>query len=151
MLTDTLTQDLKAAMLAKDRVRTRTIRSLRAALLEKEIALRAGGEAEVSDEVAVAVLKKQAKQRRDSIAQFEKADREDLAVTEREELVVIQSYLPEQLSEEEIRREVLAVIEETGASSMKDMGQVMGPVMSRLKGKADGRIVRTVVKESLSS
>ncbi len=151
MLTDTLNQDLKAAMLAKDRVRTRTIRSLRAALLEKEIELRVGGEAEVSDEVAIAVLQKQAKQRRDSIEQFEKADREDLAVSEREELVVIQSYLPKQLSEEEIRREVLEVIEETDASSMKDMGRVMGPVMSRLKGKADGRIVQTVVKESLSS
>ena len=138
-------------MLAKDRVRTRTIRSLRAALLEKEIELRVGGEAEVSDEVAIAVLQKQAKQRRDSIEQFEKADREDLAVSEREELVVIQSYLPKQLSEEEIRREVLEVIEETDASSMKDMGRVMGPVMSRLKGKADGRIVQTVVKESLSS
>lgn len=151
MLTDSLNQDLKAAMLAKDRVRTRTIRSLRAALLEKEIELRVGGEAEVSDEAAIAVLQKQAKQRRDSIEQFEKADREDLAVSEREELVVIQSYLPKQLSEEEIRREVLEVIEETDASSMKDMGRVMGPVMSRLKGKADGRIVQTVVKESLSS
>lgn len=151
MLTDTLISDLKAAMLAKDRVRTRTIRSLRAALLEKEIEMRAGGKADVSDEVAFSVLQKQAKQRRDSIDQFEKADREDLAVTEREELTVIQSYLPEQLSEEEIRKEVLAVIEETGASSMKDMGRVMGPVMDRLKGKADGRIVQTVVKESLSS
>jgi len=151
MLTDTLISDLKAAMLAKDRIRTRTIRLLRAALLEKEIEMRAGGKADVSDEVAFSVLQKQAKQRRDSIDQFEKADREDLAVTEREELAVIQAYLPEQLSEEEIRKEVLAVIEETGASSMKDMGRVMGPVMNRLKGKADGRIVQAVVKELLSS
>ena len=151
MLTETLTQDLKKAMLAKDRVLTRTIRSLRAALLEKEIELRVGGVAEVSDDVALDVLQKQAKQRRDSIEQFEKAERFDLASTEREELDVIQSYLPEQLSEEEIRKEVLAVIEETEATSMKDMGRVMGPVMNRLKGKADGRIVQSVVKESLSA
>ncbi|MCH8247344.1 MAG: GatB/YqeY domain-containing protein [Bacteroidetes bacterium] len=151
MLTETLTQDLKKAMLAKDRVLTRTIRSLKAALLDKEIELRAGGVAEVSDDVALAVLQKQAKQRRDSIEQFEKAGRDDLAATEREELDVIQSYLPEQLSEEEIRKEVLAVIEETEAMSMKDMGRVMGPIMSRLKGKADGRMVQSVVKESLSA
>ncbi|MCH8122530.1 MAG: GatB/YqeY domain-containing protein [Bacteroidetes bacterium] len=151
MLTETLTQDLKKAMLAKDRVLTRTIRSLKAALLDKEIELRTGGVAEVSDDVALAVLQKQAKQRRDSIEQFEKAGRDDLAATEREELDVIQSYLPEQLSEEEIRKEVLAVIEETEATSMKDMGRVMGPIMSRLKGKADGRMVQSVVKESLSA
>ena len=151
MLTETLTQDLKKAMLAKDRVLTRTIRSLKAALLGKEIELRASGVAEVSDDVALAVLQKQAKQRRDSIEQFEKADRDDLAATEREELDVIQSYLPEQLSEEEIRKEVLAVIEETEATSMMDMGRVMGPIMSRLKGKADGRIVQSVVKELLSA
>jgi len=151
MLTETLTQDLKKAMLAKDRVLTRTIRSLKAALLDKEIELRASGVAEVSDDVALAVLQKQAKQRRDSIEQFEKAGRDDLAATEREELDVIQSYLPEQLSEEEIRKEVLAVIEETEATSMKDMGRVMGPIMSRLKGKADGRMVQSVVKESLSA
>ena len=151
MLTETLTQDLKKAMLAKDRVLTRTIRSLKAALLDKEIELRASGVADVSNDVALAVLQKQAKQRRDSIEQFEKADRDDLAATEREELDVIQSYLPEQLSEEEIRKEVLAVIEETEATSMKDMGRVMGPIMSRLKGKADGRIVQSVVKELLSA
>ena len=151
MLTETLTQDLKKAMLAKDRVLTRTIRSLKAALLDMEIELRTGGVAEVSDDVALAVLQKQAKQRRDSIEQFEKAGRDDLAATEREELDVIQSYLPEQLSEEEIRKEVLAVIEETEATSMKDMGRVMGPIMSRLKGKADGRMVQSVVKESLSA
>lgn len=151
MLTETLTQDLKKAMLAKDRVLTRTIRSLKAALLDKEIELRASGVAEVSDDVALAVLQKQAKQRRDSIEQFEKADRDDLAATEREELDVIQSYLPEQLSEEEIRKEVLAVIEETEATSMKDMGRVMGTIMSRLKGKADGRMVQSVAKELLSA
>ena len=151
MLTETLTQDLKKAMLAKDRVLTRTIRSLKAALLDKEIELRTGRVAEVSDDVSLAVLQKQAKQRRDSIEQFEKAGRDDLAATEREELDVIQSYLPEQLSEEEIRKEVLAVIEETEAMSMKDMGRVMGPIMSRLKGKADGRMVQSVVKESLSA
>ncbi len=151
MLTEQLNQDLKEAMRARDKVRLRTIRLLRAALLEKEIAERRGGEAELSEEQAMAVLQKQAKQRRDSMEQFENAGREDLAVTEREELEVIKEYLPEQLSEDEIRKEVEAIVADVQASSMKDMGRVMGPAMQRLRGKADGKVVQSLVRELLTS
>ncbi len=150
MLKEKLSADLKSAMLAKDRVRTRTIRSLRAALLEKEIASREDGKAVLSEDVVLAVIHKQAKQRRDSIDQFVAAMREDLADIEREELLVIENYLPQQLTEEGIRKEVLGVIEETQAVSMKDMGGVMSEAMNRLRGRADGRIVQTIVKELLS-
>ncbi len=138
-------------MLAKDRVRTQTIRSLRAALLEKEIELRGGDTTEISESDVMAVIQKQAKQRRDSIEQFSHAGREDLAETERLELAVIESYLPEQLSEDDIRREVRSIIEEVQATSMKDIGNVMGPLMKRLKGQADGRTVQSIVKEALAS
>lgn len=152
MLKEQLNKDLKTAMLAKDRVKTGTIRLLRAALLEKEIEMREGGHAEVPDDVNMAVLQKQAKQRRDSIDQYEKAGREDLAATEREELAVIEHYLPEQLSEEDVRNVVQSIVEELGgALSMADMGRVMGPAMGKLKGKADGRLVQSVVKELLSA
>lgn len=151
MLTEQLNQDLKEAMRARDKVRLRTIRLLRAALLEKEIAERRGGKAELSEEQVMAVLQKQAKQRRDSMEQFENAGREDLAVTEREELEVIKEYLPEQLSEDEIRKEVEAIVADVQASSMKDMGRVMGPAMQRLRGKADGKVVQSLVRELLTT
>ncbi len=151
MLTEQIHNDLKVAMLAKDRVRTQTLRFLRAALLEKEIELRAGEKKELSESDVMAVIQKQAKQRRDSIDQFSQAGREDLAEIERLELGVIESYLPEQLSEDDIRREVHSIIEEVHATSMKDMGSVMGPLMKRLKGQADGRIVQSIVKEALAS
>ena len=151
MLIEQLNQDLKEAMRARDKVRLRTIRLLRAALIEKEIAERRGGEAELSEEQAMAVLQKQAKQRRDSMEQFENAGREDLAVTEREELEVIKEYLPEQLSEDEIRKEVEAIVADVQASSVKDMGRVMGPAMQRLRGKADGKVVQSLVRELLTS
>ena len=99
----------------------------------------------------MAVLQKQAKQRRDSMEQFENAGREDLAVTEREELEVIKEYLPEQLSEDEIRKEVEAIVADVQASSVKDMGRVMGPAMQRLRGKADGKVVQSLVRELLTT
>ena len=151
MFTDKLEADLKKAMLARDTARTRTIRSLRAAMLEKEIELREGGKAEVSDDVAMSVVQKQAKQRRDSIDQFEAAGREDLVAKEREELAIIEEYLPEQLTEEDVRKAIEKIINETGAESMKDMGRVMGAAMGRLRGLADGRLVQDIVKKLLSS
>ena len=148
-LRTTLDQDLKDAMRAKDAVRLRTIRSLRAALLEREIDERQGGEARLTDAQVQAVLQKQAKQRRDAIAQFEAADRADLVAREREELDLIETYLPKQLGDDEIRDVVRAIIAETGASSMRDMGNVMGPAMQRLAGRADGKRVNAVVRELL--
>ena len=150
MLKEKLQADLKDAMKAKDQVRLRTIRSLRAAIMAKEIDMRTGGEAEIPDEEAMAVLQKQAKQRRDSIEQFEAAGREDLKAVEVAELAVIEEYLPKQLDEAEVRSAVEAIVAQTGAESMKDMGKVMGAAMGQLKGKADGKMVQQVVRAILS-
>lgn len=150
MIKDRISEDLKSAMRARDEVRLRTLRSLRAALLEREIAERKGGEAELSDEQALTVFQKQAKQRRDSIEQYVNAGREDLAESERLELAIIEEYLPEQLEDEEIRDEIRKVLAEVGASSIADIGKVMGPVMQRLKGRADGKRIQMIARELLS-
>ena len=151
MLKDRLNEDLKAAMRAKDDVRLRTIRSIRAALMEREIEQRQGGTATLTEEQEMAVLQKQAKQRRDAIEQVAAAGREDLAAREREELAVIEAYLPQQLADDEIRSVVREVAAAAGASSMREMGKVMGPAMERLRGRADGRRVQEIVREVLSS
>ncbi|MFQ5571870.1 MAG: GatB/YqeY domain-containing protein [Rhodothermales bacterium] len=145
-----LTQDLKQAMRMKDAVRLRTIRSLRAAIQEKEIAERKGGEATLSEEQHLAVLQKQAKQRRDAIAQFEEAGREDLVAKEREELEIIETYLPQQLGDEEIRKVVQDIIQATGAATIRDMGKVMGGAMKQLKGRADGRRINEIARALLA-
>ena len=151
MIVEQLQSDMKAAMKAKDAVRLRTIRSLRSAIMAKEIDMRTDGEASISDEEAMAVLQKQAKQRRDSIEQYLAAGRDDLREVEEEELLIIESYLPQQLSLDEIRSEVKAVIESTGAPGMQDMGKVMGQAMGRMKGKADGKLVQQAARELLSA
>ncbi|PTM16698.1 MAG: glutamyl-tRNA amidotransferase [Bacteroidetes bacterium] len=148
---DTILNDLKEAMKARDAARLQVLRSLKAKILEKEISLRSGGKAEISEEQVVEVLVKAAKQRRESIDQFEKGGREDLAQTERAELEIIESYLPAQMGEEEIRATVRQGIEETGAAGMQDMGRLMGLMMGRLKGKADGSAVNRIVKEELGA
>lgn len=142
--------DLKQAMKDKDQDRLRVLRSLKSKLLEREISERKEGEASLSDEQAVEVLMKAAKQRKESIEQFEKGARADLAESEKEELKVINSYLPEMLSEDEIRDIARDKIDELGAEDMSDMGQVMGVMMQDLKGKAEGSLVSKVVKEELS-
>ncbi len=149
-LNDQLTEDLKQAMKAKDAVRLRTIRSLRAALKEKEIAERRDGEAHLSEEQVLAVVQKQAKQRRDAIAQYEPAGRDDLAAKEQEELEIIEAYLPKQLGDEEIRRVVQEIVAATGASSMREMGKVMSATMEQLRGRADGRRISEIARELLS-
>ena len=149
-MNDQLAQDLKQAMRAKDAVRLRTIRSLRAALKEKEIAERRDGEAHLSEEQVLAVVQKQAKQRRDAIAQYEPAGRDDLAAKEQEELEIIEAYLPKQLGDEEIRRVVREIVAATGASSMREMGKVMSATMEQLRGRADGRRVNEIARELLS-
>jgi uncharacterized protein YqeY len=150
MLVEQLQNDMKKAMKSKDAVRLRTIRSLRSAIMAKEIDMRTDGKASISEEEAMAVLQKQAKQRRDSIEQFIAAGRDDLQAVEEEELVVIESYLPKQLPLDEVRSEVKAVIEAVGASGLQDMGKVMGQAMGRLKGKADGKLVQQAARELLS-
>ncbi|MEM1096770.1 MAG: GatB/YqeY domain-containing protein [Bacteroidota bacterium] len=147
---DTLMADLKDAMRAKDQVKLRTIRSLKSAIMEREIAMRTGGEAELTQAQEVEVLQKQAKRRRDAIEQYDAAGREDLASKEREELVVIEAYLPEQLTDEKIRSVVDAIVAEVGATSMKQMGAVMGKAMQAMKGQADGKRVQVAVRAALT-
>lgn len=145
VLRDQVADDLKTAMRAEDDVRRRTLRSLRAALAEK-----ARTDGELAEEDEMKVLQKQAKQRREALGQYEDAGREDLAEKERAELAVIEDYLPDRLSDEELDDELRAVIEETGADSMSDMGQVMGAAMSRLRGRAQGGRVQEHVQALLS-
>lgn len=105
---------------------------------------------QLDDQEVLGIIQKLVKQRQDSIAEAEKAGREDIAASEYEELAILEDYLPQQLTREEIETEVQAVIEETGASGMRDMGRVMGPLMEKLKGRADGKLVSQVVRERLS-
>ena len=149
-LKQSILDELKSAMKQKDTERLRVLRSLKAKILEKEISERKGGEAELSDDQVVEVLMKAAKQRKESIEQFEKGDRKDLADKERAELDIIEEFLPQMMSEEEVRADVKKQIGELGASSMADMGKVMGVMMGRLKGKAEGSMVSRIVKEELS-
>lgn len=142
--------DLKKSMLARDEVRTRVLRSLKAALLEKEVSIRTGGAATLSEDQVMDVLVKATKQRRDSLEQFENAGREDLASIEREELAIIETYLPKKLTQEEIEAEVAQAIAQIGASSPADMGKVMGLLTPKLKGKADGAVISAIVKRSLT-
>jgi len=141
--------DLKESLKSGKKDRLNAIRSIRAALLEKEVSIRVGGVATLSEEQETEVLVSLAKKRRDAIEQFIAGNRPDLAETEQAELGVIEEYLPEPLSDEEIMATVQAIIAKTGASSMKDMGRVMGEAMKALKGKADGNKVQHVVKSLL--
>lgn len=142
--------DLKQAMKNKEQQRLKVLRSLKAKLLEREISERKDGEASLSDEQAIEVLMKAAKQRKESIEQFEKGGRDDLVATEQAELKIINSYLPKMLSEEEVREVTQEKIATLGADDMSDMGRVMGAMMQELKGKAEGSLVSKVVKEELS-
>ncbi len=143
--------DLKAAMKAKEADKLRVLRSLKSKILEKEISERKGGESTLSDEQITEVLMKAAKQRKESIDQFEQGGRDDLAENEKKELSVIESYLPEMMSENEVRSAVQEQIDKMGATTMADMGKVMGALMGRLKGKAEGSLISRIVKEELSN
>ncbi len=144
-----IVSDIKEAMKAKEKDRLQVLRSLKAKLMEKEISERKDGEAKLTDEQAIEVLMKAAKQRKESIEQFEEGGREDLAENEKAELEIIEAYLPEMMDEEEVRKVVKEKIEALGASGMQDMGKIMGPLMGQLKGKADGSLVSKIVKEEL--
>ena len=146
-LRDQLAHDLKDAMRAKDKLRLSAIRLLQTAITEKE----KSGSGPVSEDDLVALVQKQAKQRRDSIAQYTEAGREDLAQREADELAVIEQYLPPQLSDEDIHQAVQEIVQRTGATSMKDMGRVMGEAMRTLRGQADGKRVQAVVRALLNA
>lgn len=140
-------QDLKAAMKAKDQKALRGIRAIKAAILLEKTS---GGKEEMTEEQEIKLLQKLVKQRKDSLAIYQKEGRDDLAKIEEEEIKVIERYLPEQMSEEELQAEVDKIIEETGASSMKDMGKVMGIATKRLAGRAEGKAISAAVKQKLS-
>jgi hypothetical protein len=140
-----LTEDMKTAMKAKDAARLSTIRMLNSSIKNKEIDQRR----ELTDEEVAAVISTAVKQRRDSIEQFKAGARQDLVEQEEAEVAILISYLPQQLTEDEIRDIVKSAIAETSASSAKDMGKVMKVIMPKTKGKADGALVNKVVKELL--
>ena len=148
-LKDQVSEDIKTAMKAKDKVRLATVRSIKKVLLEKESEIRGKGRDELTAEEEMGILVQQAKQRRDSIEQYTKADRQDLADQEAAELVVIESYLPSQLSDDEVGAVIEEIIQSVGALGPKDMGKVMGPAMQKLKGQADGKKVQELVKSKL--
>ena len=149
-LKEQIGEDIKTAMKAKDKIRLQTVRGIKKAILEKEVELRPKGIDTLTNEQEIELLSQQAKQRRDSISQFKDAGRDDLADKESQELAIIETYLPEQVSDEEVEKIIDELIASSGASSMKDLGKVMGPAMKQLKGKADGKKIQSLVKSKLS-
>jgi len=146
-LKDQIVADMTAAMKAKDASRTSTLRMVKAAIMNRE---KESG-TPIDDEDVLKLLRSQVKQRRDSVEQYQKANRQDLAEKETTEIAVIESYLPQAASAEEIEQAVVEAIAETGATSMKDMGAVMKASMAKLAGKnAEGRFVSETVKKKLS-
>ena len=148
-LKDEITEEIKAAMKAKAKLRLETLRSIKKVLLEKEVSVRPLGQTELTSAQELEALTQVAKQRRDAIAQYHKAARPDLADLEAQELVIIETFLPQQLSEAEIGQVIAATIAQVGATSAKDMGKVMGPIMQKLPGQVDGRKVQEMVKAQL--
>ncbi|MBA3724528.1 MAG: GatB/YqeY domain-containing protein [Candidatus Levybacteria bacterium] len=143
-----LRDELKKSMLARDSEKTSVLRMVISALGYYEIE-KGGANYEATDEDVKAVLQKQAKQRRDSIEQFKAGGRDDLVQNESKELALIEAYLPAQMGEEEISKLVAEAIASTGATSAQDMGKVMGALMPKTKGKADGGLVSKIVREKL--
>ena len=143
---DTLTNDMKEAMKAKEKDRLAVIRMVRGAIKQIEI----DSKKELEDEAVIGVISKEVKMRKDSVEEFKKGGREDLVAKTEAEIAVLMPYLPQQLSEDEIRSLVQAAVEQVGASSPKDMGKVMGVLMPKVKGRADGKLVNTIVKEALN-
>lgn len=145
-LKEQITDDMKAAMRAKDSGRLATIRLLTAAIKQKEVDERI----DVSDEQVLAIIEKMIKQRKDSISQFEAGGRQDLADIEKAELAILSTYMPAALSEAEVQAEVAAAISAVGASGPQDMGKVMGVLKPKLAGRADMTAVSAMVKAALT-
>ena len=140
--------EIKKAMLAKEKDRLRALRAIKSMILLAETE-KGGGEG-LTEEVEVKILTKAAKQRRDSLEVYRNQSREDLASVEQAELLVIEEFLPKQMSEEELMKEVKILIDEIGASGMADMGKVMGAATGKFAGKADGKTISGIVRSLLS-
>ena len=146
-LEERLMADLKEAMKSKDQASLRAIRAVKAAIL---LFKTDGSGKELDEASSIKLVQKLVKQRQDSLDIYEKQGREDLAIIEREEIEVLQKYLPEQMGEAELKAVISEIISSTGASSMKDMGRVMGAANAKLAGKADGKTISVIVKELLT-
>src|SRR3989344_479531 len=159
MLKESLQQDMKEAMKSGNAVKRMVLSLVQSAVKNKELEKRAkfskaGASADkleelsrMSDEEIMDVILSEAKKRKESIESYEKAGRDELAKKEKDELAILMEYLPEQMSEDEIREEVKKAIEATGAKDIKEMGKVLGVLMSKIKGRADGQTVSRIVKE----
>jgi uncharacterized protein YqeY len=147
-LFDTISEEIKKAMLAKDKVRLEALRGIKKEFLEAKTAK--GANDELSDETAIAILQKMVKQRKDSAEIYTSQGRPDLAEDEIAQIKVIQDFLPSQLTAEELETAVKKIITEVGATSMKDMGKVMGIATKELAGKAEGRAISEMVKKLLA-
>ena len=144
----TINDHLKKAMLAKDEKGLRALRAIKAAILLAKTA--EGGGNGMTEDAEIKLLQKLVKQRKDSIEIFEQQNRADLAVKEKEEVEVIEQYLPKQMSADEIKQAVAAIIQQTGVTNVSGLGQVMGIASKQLAGKADGKTISAIVKELLT-
>jgi len=148
MLEQEINQEIKTAMLSKNEARLRGLRAIKAALLLAKT--EKGASEELTEDTEIKVLQKLAKQRRESAEIYKTQNRDDLYTIEIEELDVIEGFLPKQLSTDEVQAKIKAIIESSGASSIKDMGKVMGLANKQLAGKADGKMISEIVKQLLS-
>jgi len=147
-LFDQISEDIKSAMKAHDKVRLETLRNIKKVFLEAKTA--PGANDTLTDADALKIISKLAKQGKETATTYTQAGRQDLADAELEQVEVLESYLPKQLSAEEIEAEVKKIIAEVGATSMKEMGKVMGAASKQLAGKADGRVISEIVKKLLA-
>ena len=146
-LFDTVSKDIQSAMLAKDKIRLEALRGAKKEFLEAKTAK--GADGDLSDEAAVKILQKMVKQRKDSAAIYQEQNRPELAEKELAEVTVLEEYLPKSLSPEELETALREIIAQTGATSMKDIGKVMGMATKALAGKAEGRLISEKVKQLL--
>ena len=144
-LKEKLQEDLKSSMKNKDTIKKSVVTLIRAAIKQHEVDNRV----ELADGAIIDIISKQLKQRKDSLAEFEKANRDDLVEETKSEIQVLEGYLPQQLSEEELEKIVIETIAEVGATSMKDMGKIMATIKPKTAGRADGRKINELVKKNL--
>lgn len=145
---DRISADIKSAMLARDKVRLETLRGIKKEFIEAKTA--PGADGELDDAAATRIMAKMAKQRRETAAIYDSQNRPDLRDSELAEATVIEEYLPKQLTEEELTAELRSIIAETGATSAKEMGRVMGVASKKLAGRADGKVISAKVRELLA-
>ena len=146
-LKDTFMEEMKSAMKEKDELKKNVVTMVRSAIKQYEVDNRV----ELDDEGVLEIIAKEVKKRKDSLPEYEKSGRAELIENLNREIAYLAKYLPEQLSEAEIREVVASVIKETGAVGMKDMGKVMGTAIAKTKGRADGKVINGIVKELLNS